>query len=64
MNTLVGFIRIANFASATTVIFILVMTVMQEKIWIENPMQNMLSSVQLLFLSLMSILGTSHKLIE
>ena len=56
MNTLVGLIRITNFASATTVVFILVMAVMQEQIWKENPMQNMLSSVQLIFLSLMALL--------
>ena len=56
MNTLVGLIRITNFASATTVVFILVMAVMQEEIWKENPMQNMLSSVQLIFLSLMALL--------
>ena len=56
MNTLVGLIRITNFASATTVVFILVMAVMQEQIWIKNPMQNILSSVQLVFLSLMALL--------
>ena len=56
MNTLVGLIRITNFASATTVVFILVMAVMQEQIWEKNPMQNILSSVQLIFLSLMALL--------
>ena len=56
MNTLVGLIRITNFASATTVVFILVMAVMQEQIWKQNPMQNILSSVQLIFLSLMALL--------
>ena len=56
MNTLVGLIRITNFASATTVVFILVMAVMQEQIWEKTPMQNILSSVQLIFLSLMALL--------
>ena len=56
MNTLVGLIRITNFASATTVVFILVMAVMQEQLWKDEPMQNILSLVQLIFLSLMALL--------
>ena len=30
MNTLVGFLRISNFASATTVVFIMILTLMNE----------------------------------
>ena len=42
MNTFVGLLRITNFLSATTVIFILVSAVMNEEIWKYNAKQNIL----------------------
>lgn len=57
MNTLVGFIRFVNFGSATTVLFILVLMVMKgDNLWGEDLVQNLLCSVQLIFLSFLSIL--------
>lgn len=57
MNTLVGFIRFINFGSATTVLFLLVLMVMQgEQLWGQDLVQNLLCSVQLIFLSFLCIL--------
>jgi len=56
MNTFVGLLRLTNFLSATTVIFILVSAVMNEEIWKYNAKQNILISVQLVFLALLALL--------
>ena len=44
MNTLIGFLRISNFISASTVIFILILNLMSAEVWATDPSQNILTT--------------------
>ena len=58
MNTIVGFLRISNFISATTVIFLLMWNLMTltAKTWADDPRQNLVTMVQIVFLSFVALL--------
>ena len=55
MNFFIGFIRFGNFASATAVIFVLVLNLMSIEAWDQKLLQNMLTCVQIVFLSIFAI---------
>ena len=57
MNTLVGFLRLCNFLSATTVIFILTVNLMNIQSWsdMKNVIENLLTCVQIAFLAIFAI---------
>ena len=56
MNTIVGFLRISNFISATTVVFLLLLNLMTAKTWTDDPSQNLVTTVQIVFLSFVTLL--------
>ena len=62
MNTIVGFLRISNFISAMTVVFLLVLNLMTAKTWADDPSQNqnfgqnLVTMVQIVFLSFVTLL--------
>ena len=56
INTFVGFIRLANFLSATTVLFILVTFLASGHVWQEQTKSAILTLIQVLFLGCLSIL--------
>ena len=56
MNIFVGFIRLTNFLSATTVFFILISNIMDEDAWTRNLFQNSLTCIQSGCLSLFAML--------
>ena len=58
INTFVGFIRLANFLSATTVLFILVTFLASGHVWQEQTITKsaILTLIQVLFLGCLSIL--------
>ena len=56
MNTLVGFIRLANFLSATTVLFIMVTYLRSEQLWKEETKSAILILIQIIFLSFLALL--------
>lgn len=57
MNTLVGIVRFFNFASSTTVIFILVAMLLQDSIWtLSDIRETILNIVQLAFLAFFALL--------
>ena len=56
INTFVGFIRVANFLSATTVLFILVTFLASGHVWKEQTKSAILTLIQVLFLGCLSIL--------
>ena len=56
LNTFIGFIRLANFLSATTVLFILVTFLASEHVWKKQIESVILTLIQVLFLGFLSIL--------
>ena len=56
INTFVGFIRLANFLSATTVLFILVTYLASANVWRKQIESAILTLIQVLFLGFLSIL--------
>lgn len=56
INTFVGFIRLANFLSATTVLFILVTFLASGHVWQAQTKSAILTLIQVLFLGCLSIL--------
>ena len=56
LNTFIGFIRLANFLSATTVLFILVTFLAYEHVWKKQIESAILTLIQVLFLGFLSIL--------
>ena len=56
LNTFIGFIRLANFLSATTVLFILVTFLAYEHVWKKQIESVILTLIQVLFLGFLSIL--------
>ena len=55
MNTLIGFLRISNFISSSTVISILTLNLMSDKVWASDPSQNILTIVQIVFLAFLAL---------
>ena len=55
-NTFVGLIRLANFLSATTVLFIMVTYLASGHVWQEQMQSAILTWIQVLFLGFLSIL--------
>ena len=56
INAFVGFIRLANFLSATTVLFILVTYLASANVWRKQIESAILTLIQVLFLGFLSIL--------